>query len=102
MTAVDQAQVQRTVRRPSRLFRNLTSKTASLPMILTVLVIFVGCTLWTVVYSFTKSKLLPVELFTYAPLFSIPVPVWLADDGALNFSIISGPSSPPEKTRWSG
>ena len=90
MTAVEQPQVQRTVRRPSRLFRNLTSKTASLPMILTVLVIFVGCTLWTVVYSFTKSKLLPVELFTYAPLFSIPVPVWLAEDGALNLSVISG------------
>ena len=90
MTAVDQGPVQRTVKRPSRLFRNLTSKTASLPMIFTVLVIFVGCTLWTVIYSFTKSKLLPVELFTYAPLFSIPVPVWLAGDGALNFSVISG------------
>lgn len=28
-------------------------------MILTALVIFVGCTLWTIFYSFTKSKLLP-------------------------------------------
>ncbi|WP_229804793.1 carbohydrate ABC transporter permease [Neogemmobacter tilapiae] len=28
-------------------------------MILTVLVIFVGCTIWTVVHSFTSSKLLP-------------------------------------------
>ena len=28
-------------------------------MIVTVLVIFVGCTLWTVVHSFTKSRLLP-------------------------------------------
>ena len=46
-------------RRPSRLFRNLNAKIASLPMIATVLVIFVGCTLWTVTYSFTNSKLLP-------------------------------------------
>ncbi len=28
-------------------------------MIMTALVIFVGCTLWTIFYSFTKSKLLP-------------------------------------------
>jgi glucose/mannose transport system permease protein len=46
-------------RRPSRLFRNLSSKIALLPMILTVLVIFVGCTIWTIVHSFTSSKLLP-------------------------------------------
>jgi glucose/mannose transport system permease protein len=45
--------------RPSRLARNLTAKIASIPMILTALVIFVGGTLWTVVYSFTDSKLLP-------------------------------------------
>lgn len=32
-------------------------------MILTALVIFVGCTAWTVVYSFTKSKMLPKENF---------------------------------------
>lgn len=45
--------------RPSRLFRNLTAKLATLPMILTALVIFTGGTLWTVFYSFTDSKLLP-------------------------------------------
>jgi glucose/mannose transport system permease protein len=45
--------------RPSRLARNLTAKIASVPMILTALVIFVGGTLWTVLYSFTDSKLLP-------------------------------------------
>ena len=45
--------------RPSRLFRNLTAKLATLPMILTALVIFAGGTLWTVFYSFTDSKLLP-------------------------------------------
>jgi glucose/mannose transport system permease protein len=46
-------------RRPSRLFRNVSAKIASLPMVLIALVIFVGCTLWTVLYSFTKSGMLP-------------------------------------------
>jgi glucose/mannose transport system permease protein len=46
-------------RRPIRLFRNLNAKIASIPMVTTVLVIFVGCTLWTILYSFTNSKLLP-------------------------------------------
>jgi glucose/mannose transport system permease protein len=48
-----------TTPRPGRLARNLTAKIASVPMILTALVIFVGGTLWTVLYSFTDSKLLP-------------------------------------------
>ena len=47
------------VRRPSRLFKNLSAKVASLPMVLTALVVFLGGTLWTVLYSFTDSKLLP-------------------------------------------
>jgi len=46
-------------RRPSRLLRNMTAKIASVPMVLTALVIFVGCTAWTVLYSFTKSGMLP-------------------------------------------
>jgi glucose/mannose transport system permease protein len=46
-------------RRRPRLLRNLTAKSASIPMVATVLVIFVGCTLWTVMYSFTDSRLLP-------------------------------------------
>lgn len=46
-------------RRPGGLFRNLNAKIASIPMILTALVVFLGGTLWTVVYSFTDSKLLP-------------------------------------------
>ena len=46
-------------KRPNFLFQNLASKIASIPMILTALVIFVGCTLWTVAYSFTGSRLLP-------------------------------------------
>ncbi len=46
-------------KRPNSLFRNLAGKIASIPMVLTAVVIFVGCTLWTVAYSFTGSKLLP-------------------------------------------
>jgi glucose/mannose transport system permease protein len=46
-------------RRRPRILRNLNAKVASIPMILTALVIFVGGTAWTIVYSFTSSKLLP-------------------------------------------
>jgi glucose/mannose transport system permease protein len=49
--------------RPSQLFKNLNAKIASIPMILTAVVIFVGGTIWTVVYSFTDSKLLPRARF---------------------------------------
>ena len=45
--------------RPSRLFRNVSAKIASVPMILTAVFVFVGGTFWTVLYSFTDSKLLP-------------------------------------------
>ena len=45
--------------RPSQLLRNLNAKIASIPMILTALVVFVGGSIWTVVYSFTNSRLLP-------------------------------------------
>jgi glucose/mannose transport system permease protein len=45
--------------RPSRLLRNLSAKIASIPMALTAVVVFLGGTLWTVVYSFTDSGLLP-------------------------------------------
>ncbi|NUB45617.1 sugar ABC transporter permease [Fertoebacter nigrum] len=60
--------------RPYRLLRNLNAKIASVPMILTALVIFVGGTAWTVFYSFTDSKLLPrlrfVGLDQYERLWS--------------------------------
>lgn len=46
-------------KRPVQLFRNMSAKIAAIPMVLTALVIFVGCTIWTIVHSFTKSKLLP-------------------------------------------
>jgi glucose/mannose transport system permease protein len=44
-------------------FRNMAAKIAALPMIATVLVVFVGGTLWTVWYSFTSSKMLPNNNF---------------------------------------
>ena len=46
-------------KRPLRLFKNMTAKIAALPMIGTALVVFVGCTLWTIYHSFTRSRLLP-------------------------------------------
>ncbi|SFR31694.1 carbohydrate ABC transporter membrane protein 1, CUT1 family [Yoonia tamlensis] len=47
------------VQKPKRLFKNLASKIAAIPMVFTALVIFVGGTVWTIVYSFTSSGLLP-------------------------------------------
>ena len=61
-------------KRPSKLFKNWMAKIASLPMILTVLVVFVGGTAWTVTYSFTGSRMLPrtkwVGLDQYERLWS--------------------------------
>lgn len=51
------------VKRPSRMFRNINAKIASIPMAFTALVIFVGCTAWTVLYSFTNSRMLPRREF---------------------------------------
>jgi glucose/mannose transport system permease protein len=45
--------------RPNRLLRNLNAKIASVPMMLIAVVVFVGGTVWTIVHSFTNSKLLP-------------------------------------------
>ena len=62
--------------RPRGLFRNLSAKIAAIPMMLTALVIFVGCSGWTVWHSFTRSKLLPVAtldgLDQYRRLWSTP------------------------------
>lgn len=56
--------------------RNLSAKIAAAPMMATVLVVFVGCTLWTIWYSFTDSGLLPrgdfVGLEQYERLFKTP------------------------------
>src|ERR1041384_8751042 len=87
-------------KRRSRLLRNLNAKVASVPMILTALVIFVGGTVWTIIYSFTSSKLLPrltyVGLEQYERLWATPR--WtvaiknLAIYGALSltFSLVIG------------
>lgn len=86
--------------RPRRLLRNLSAKIASIPMMLTAVVIFLGGTIWTVVYSFTNSKLLPrakfVGLDQYERLWDAPR--WivsiqnLAIYGALTlvFSLVMG------------
>jgi glucose/mannose transport system permease protein len=62
--------------RPSRLFRNLNAKVASIPMILTALVVFVGGTGWTILHSFTNSRLLPrlnfIGLAQYERLWTTP------------------------------
>lgn len=54
--------------------QNIAAKIAGVPMIVTALGIFIGCTIWTVVYSFTGSKLLPklkfVGLDQYERLWS--------------------------------
>jgi len=63
-------------KRRSRVLRNLNAKVASVPMILTAVVVFVGGTVWTIVYSFTDSKLLPrlhfVGLEQYERLWVTP------------------------------
>lgn len=46
-------------RPPIRMFRNVSSKLAAIPMVLVGLGVFVGGTIWTIVHSFTDSRLLP-------------------------------------------
>lgn len=45
--------------KPRRLVRSPSAMIASIPMVMTASVIFIGCTAWTVLYSFTKSGMLP-------------------------------------------
>ena len=59
MALINDEQIDLGANRSSRLFKNMTAKIAALPMIATALVIFVGCTLWTIYHSFTRSRLLP-------------------------------------------
>ena len=58
------------------LLRNLSAKLASIPMVFTAVVIFFGGTAWTVVHSFTSSRLLPklkfVGLDQYTRLWDSP------------------------------
>ena len=68
-------------KRPNRLLKNLSSKFAALPMWFTVLVIFVGCTLWTVVNSFTNAGALPVQFFDWFEIGGYPIlPIGLYED----------------------
>lgn len=66
-TAVQSAPVAGSSSRPSALrkffLNNLSAKVAAIPMVATVLVVFIGCTIWTIYYSFTNSKLLPTGKF---------------------------------------
>ena len=39
--------------------RNITAKIAASPMVAIVLIVFIGCTLWSVWFSFTDSRSLP-------------------------------------------
>jgi glucose/mannose transport system permease protein len=68
------------VRPPNKLLRNLQSKLALTPMILTVLAVFIGCSIWTIVYSLTTSRILPTSNYArdfvgidqYIRLFASP------------------------------
>ena len=81
-----------------RLFHNLPAKIAALPMVATVLIVFVGCTIWTIYYSFTNSKLLPTGKFVgfdqYERLFATSrwnVSVWnLVSYGAMSLVLTLG------------
>ncbi len=48
---------------PLKIFRNLQSKIALTPMMATVIVVFIGCSIWTIVYSLTSSRILPTSNF---------------------------------------
>ncbi len=54
--------------------RNITAKIAASPMVAIVLIVFIGCTLWSVWFSFTDSRSLPNGDFVgwaqYERLFS--------------------------------
>jgi len=60
--------------RPFTPFRNINAKIAAVPMILTSTVGFVGCSIWSIIYSFTSSSSLPTLDFVgtknYARLFA--------------------------------
>lgn len=58
-TEADQVRAPSAARPRARWTRNISAKIAAIPMVATALVIFLGGSIWTVVYSFTDSKLLP-------------------------------------------
>ena len=58
-TEAEQVRAPSAARPRARWTRNISAKIAAIPMVATALVIFLGGSIWTVVYSFTDSKLLP-------------------------------------------
>ena len=58
-TEAEQVRSLSAARPRARWTRNISAKIAAIPMVATALVIFLGGSIWTVVYSFTDSKLLP-------------------------------------------
>lgn len=77
---------------------NVPAKIAALPMMATVLIVFIGCTIWTVYYSMTNSRLLPSGDFIgfgqYERLFATSrwnVSVWnLVTYGAMSLVLTLG------------
>ncbi len=63
MSAIQTHQNKKSRKARHPLLRNLSAKIAAIPMILVALVGFVGCSVWSIVYSFTSSKSLPKERF---------------------------------------
>jgi glucose/mannose transport system permease protein len=65
---------------PIKILRNLQSKIALTPMMATVIFVFIGCSIWTIAYSLTTSRILPspnpvrdfVGLDQYVRLFASP------------------------------
>ena len=57
-------------RPPSRLLHNLSPKVAALPMAFVAIVVFIGCTLWSLLYSFTDAMVLPAQITLFPPDFS--------------------------------
>ena len=53
-----------------KILRNLSSKIASLPMLFVAIVVFIGCTLWSFMYSFTNAIALPPAIHLFPPDFS--------------------------------
>lgn len=87
-------------KRPNFLTRNLTAKVAMIPLVATSLIIFLGCALWSVYYSFTASKLLPTgafvgldqynRLFTTARWYTSMTNVVIYGVLSMTFSLVLG------------
>ncbi len=87
--------------RPRHPLRNIQAKIAAVPMILTAMVVFLGGTIWTIVYSFTSSGLLPranfVGLAQYDRLWSTPR--WLISiENLLIYGVLARFTRSPEYT----